>query len=127
MLNLNSKQDNNELMVMPDLDPVDKWLTETFPDAEQTQKRQNNKVFFEEFLALTGKSAQQIINEHKTLHEKQFKDTYEQMLLAYTKRLQKNLPAHQVKEHVDIVRAFFAYYKLPLPFGLRAHVQFLVK
>ncbi|XHH09656.1 MAG: hypothetical protein ACFCUE_03245 [Candidatus Bathyarchaeia archaeon] len=46
---------------MLNYDPIDKWLTETFPGSEQTQKRQDSKTVFEAFLALTGKTTQQII------------------------------------------------------------------
>ncbi len=112
---------------MATFDPVDKWLTETIPNPDQTQKRQHNREVFEGFLAFTGKTAQQIIQEKDSLSEKQFKTTYEQLLLSYTKSLQKTLQAHEVKGRVDVVRSFFSFYKLPLVFGFKAHVQFFFK
>jgi hypothetical protein len=102
------------------IDHVEEWLkAENRPIEDQN--------IFMGFTVSCGKTPAQIIGESKNLPQKQFADQYGDYLLKYTALQQKSLPANTVRAHTEVVRAFFKFHKLPLKFGVKAHIQFFLK
>jgi site-specific recombinase XerD len=79
---------------------------------------------FEDF---SEKSAQDILAECNNLSENSGNNYCAQLLLAYTAYLQKSLPPNVVRQQINVIRAFFSYYKIPIGFGVRTHLQFFLK
>lgn len=102
------------------IDPVEEWLK-----AENRPTEDQNIIT--DFMIFCEKTSIQIIAESKNLPQKQFADLYGDYLLKYTAQQQKSLPANTVRAHTEVVRAFFKFHKLPLKFGVKAHIQFFLK
>ena len=100
--------------------PIDEWL-----HAEKRLAEDRRIVF--DFAIFCGKTPKQIANEFSANSRKQFEDNYGKQLLKYTAQLQKKLPSNTVREQVNTIRSFFKYNKLPIKFGISAHIQFFFK
>jgi hypothetical protein len=100
--------------------PLDEWLR-----AEKRSAEDRRIVF--DFAIFCGKSPKQIAEEFSVNARKQFADYYGKQLLLYTAQLQKKLPSNAVREQINTIRSFFRYNKLPIKFGISAHIQFFLK
>ncbi len=113
---------------MQEIDPVEKWLNAVGNEhSNNKQVKAAYKDNLQKFADFSGKTPQQIVAEYTKASEKQFKKYYTQLLHDYTTSLQKLYPPNSVREQVNVVRSFFNYYKLPIGFGVRAHIEFLFK
>jgi hypothetical protein len=104
----------------PESNTTDEWL-----EADNQPTKDKQIVF--NFAIFCGKTPKQIVYEFNDSSKKQFADYYGEQLLKYASQLQKKLSANSVREHVDIIRSFFKYNKLPIKFGISAHMQFFFK
>lgn len=102
------------------INPIDEWLK-----AENRTSEDKRVVF--DFAIICGKTPKQIIEEYSDSSKKQFSKYYGEQLLKYTAQLQKRIPSNNVRKQINTITSFFKYNRLPLKFGVLAHLQFFFK
>lgn len=126
--NANIKSQLEEICKTSKLDLVEKWLSAMTPaGSRDKQKIESYRKTIQKFIDFSGKSAQELFVECSNVSEKQLRNHYAQLLLSYTAYLQKSLPPNDVRQQINVVRSFFSYYKIPIGFGVCAHLQFFLK